>query len=232
MPKEPDFKIIPQSRVREAIAERVSTTNREIPQFRFWVEVDASAMIAWRSQRKQAGPAPVPTFNDIIIHVVARRLREHPRLNAWLTPEGLKSFKQVNVGFAVATEAGVLLPTIYDADTRGLDEIAAEARELTEEARAGRLRATLQMNAGFTVSNIGPVGIDYFDAIISPPQTGILAVASIKERPVAREGKVVVRPTMILTLTVDHRAVDGADAPPFLTAVQKDLEAWGAPDER
>jgi pyruvate dehydrogenase E2 component (dihydrolipoamide acetyltransferase) len=85
------------------------------------------------------------------------------------------------------------------------------------------------MNAGFTVSNLGPVGIDAFDAIISPPQTGILAVGSIKERAVAVGGQVAARPTMILTLTVDHRAVDGADAPPFLTAVQKDLEAWQGP---
>lgn len=229
MPKEPDFEIVPQSRTREAIAQRVSTTNREIPQFRLWVEVDASAMIAWRTRRKQAGDEPVPTFNDIILYVVARRLKEHPRLNAWLTDDGVKAFKQINVGFAVATEAGVLLPTLYDADTKSLEEIAAEARELTDQARGGRLRASLQMNAGFTISNIGPVGIDYFDAIISPPQTGILAVASIKERAVAVEGQVAVRPTMILTLTVDHRVVDGADAPPFLTALRDDLEAWAGP---
>jgi len=229
MRREPDFEIIPQTRTREAIAERVSTTNREIPQFRLWVEVDASAMIAWRAQRKQAGDDPVPTFNDIILYVVARRLGEHPRLNAWLTEDGVRAFKQINVGFAVATEAGVLLPTLYDADAKSLDEIAAEARQLTQQAREGRLRATLQMNAGFTISNIGPVGIDYFDAIISPPQTGILAVASMKERAVVVEGQVAVRPTMILTLTVDHRVVDGADAPPFLTAVRDDLEAWTGP---
>ena len=113
---------------------------------------------------------------------------------------------------------------MFDADQKSLAEIAKETAELVTLARNGKLRASLQMGAGFTISNIGPVGIDAFDAIISPPQTAILAVGSIMPRPVADGENVVVRPTMWLSLTMDHRSVDGADGGRFLTELAKTLQ--------
>jgi len=132
--------------------------------------------------------------------------------------------RQVNLAFAAATPEGVLLPTVFEADRKTLVEIAAESREMIAMARAGKLRASLQAGATFTVSNIGPVGIDAFNAIISPPQVAILAIGSVLQKPAVVEGSLQVRPMASFTLTVDHRAIDGADGAAFLADVKKALE--------
>jgi pyruvate dehydrogenase E2 component (dihydrolipoamide acetyltransferase) len=193
----------------------------EEPQFRVHKLADATALVAARAALKAQAPAVLPSFNDFLIKLVADVLPSHQRFNAWWAPEGLKLLQNVNVAFATATDQGVMLPTVLSASEKDLLTIAAETAAMVEAARAGKLRATLQMGAGFTISNIGPVGIDAFDAIISPPQTGILAIGSIMPRPVAEGDQVVVRQTMWLSLTCDHRSVDGADGAAFL----KDLGA-------
>jgi pyruvate dehydrogenase E2 component (dihydrolipoamide acetyltransferase) len=224
--REPPYEMIEHTKTRLAVGERVSRSTREKPTFRMWAEVDAGRLVAGREARKKGGQEPVPTYNDLLIYLVARVLPRHPRFNAWYEETGLRSFKVVNLGFAVATEAGVMLPTLYDADKKSLEEIAVEAKQLTEQARAGRLRASLQMNAGFTISNIGPVAIDGFDAIISPPQTAILAIGPLADRPKVVNGKLEIRPTLSLVLTVDHRAADGAEAARFLVDIRQAIERW------
>ena len=226
--REPPFEMIEHTRARLAIGERVSRSTREKPTFRVWAEADAGRLVAHRQARKKENRGPAPSYNDLLLYLVARVLPRHPRFNAWYEEAGLRSFKVVNLGFAVATEEGVLLPTLYDADKKSLDEIAAEAKQLTDQARAGRLRASLQMNAGFTISNIGPVAIDGFDAIISPPQTGILAIGPLVNKPRAINREIGIRPTLMLVLTVDHRAADGAEAAAFLTDIRKGIENWEA----
>jgi len=215
-PDEQEFDLVPHTRTRQAIGDRTKQSVNEQPQFRVHKLVDASALIAARGALKSAGTQPLPTFNDFLIKLVADLLPNHRRFNAWWSPEGLKLLKDVNVAFATATDQGVLLPTVLQASTKSLGEIAAETAEMVAMARAGKLRATLQMGAGFTISNIGPVGVDAFDAIISPPQTAILAIGSIMPRPVAEGDQVVIRPTMWLSLTIDHRSLDGGDVGPFL----------------
>lgn len=210
-PDEQEFELIEHTRTRKAIGDRTLESANTTPAFRVHKLADAEALVAARKALKATSPGVMPTFNDFLIKLVADLLPKYPRFNAWWTPEGLKLLKDVNIGFATATEQGVLLPTVLKANEKDLLEIAAETAEMVGMARQGRLRATLQMGAGFTISNIGPVGIDAFDAIISPPQTGILAIGSIMPRPVAVDGQVVVRQTMWLSLTVDHRSVDGAD---------------------
>ncbi|MGD8238446.1 MAG: 2-oxo acid dehydrogenase subunit E2, partial [Armatimonadota bacterium] len=197
-PDDLDFEIEELTPTRQAIAERVSQANREMPVFLMHAVADASCLVAARDALKAAAkarisdpPPRVPTYNDLLIKVVATALRHHPRFNAWYTEEeGLKLVKQINVGFAVATDGGVLMPTIADADTKGLDEIAAETAEMVDMARKGRLRASLQMGATFSISNVGPMDIAAFNAIISPPQTGILAVGSLMERPLVVNGAI------------------------------------------
>lgn len=204
------------TRTRQAIGDRTLQSVNETPQFRVHKLVAAEGLLVARKALKARAPQVLPTFNDFLIKLVADTLPRYRRFNAWWSPEGLKLLKDVNIGFATATEQGVLLPTVLKASEKDLLSIAAETAEMVGLARAGRLRATLQMGAGFTISNIGPGGIDAFDAIISPPQTGILAIGSIMPRPVAEGDQVVVRQTMWLSLTVDHRSVDGADGAAFL----------------
>ena len=193
------------------------------------VAVDASAVLAARGEYKtRAAGRRVPTVNDVLIRTVAQALPAYPRLNAWYAPEGVQALQVVNVGFAAATPEGVLLPTVFDADRKTVWEIADETAGMVEAARKGKLRASLQMGAGFTVSNIGPVGLDWFQAIISPPQAAILAAGSVAPRPMVVADTVVPRPVMLLTLTVDHRVADGAEAAPFLPELRDRLEGWNA----
>jgi pyruvate dehydrogenase E2 component (dihydrolipoamide acetyltransferase) len=215
-PDEQEFELVAHTRTRQAIGDRTLQSVNEIPQFRVHKLVEVSGLMAARKALKDRGAQPLPSFNDFLIKMVADLLPKYRRFNAWWSPEGLKLLKRVNVGFATATDQGVLLPTVLDANEKSLAEIAAETAAMIEMARQGKLRATLQMGAGFTISNIGPVGIDAFDAIISPPQTGILAIGSIMPRPIAEGDQVVVRPTMWLSLTVDHKSVDGADGAALL----------------
>lgn len=226
-PDEQEFELVEHTRTRKAIGDRTLQSVNETPAFRVHKLVQAEALLAARKALKAQAPEVMPTFNDFLIKLVADLLPRYRRFNAWWAPEGLKLLKNVNVGFATATDQGVLLPTVLEADRKDLLTIAKETAEMVAMARAGKLRATLQMGAGFTISNIGPVGIDAFDAIISPPQTGILAIGSIMPRPLAEGDQVVVRQTMWLSLTVDHRSVDGADGAAFLSDLDKAIADAG-----
>ncbi len=223
-PDEQEYELVEHTRTRKAIGDRTLQSVNEAPQFRVQKLVVTDALMELRSGLKESGGDVIPTYNDILLKVVAVTLRDFPRLNAWWDEAGLKLLRNINVGFAVDTEDGVMLPTVLNADTKSLAEIAGETAELVALARRGRLRATLQMGAGFTLSNIGPTGIDVFDAIISPPQTGILAVGSIMPRPIVENGEIVVRNTMWASLTIDHRSVDGADGARFLAQLAEALQ--------
>lgn len=226
-PDEQEYDLEILSRVRQAIGERTALSFATKPHFSTTALVDATKMVELReSLRGQM--EPLPTYNDILIKTVAHLLCTHRRLNAWLDEEGLKVLRRINVSFAVATEQGVLLPVILDADRKSLAEVATEAAELIELARAGRLRATLQMGGGFLLSNIGPGRVEWFTAIISPPQVAVLSVGSLLPRPMVVDNHVVARPTFYATLTVDHQAIDGADAARFindLVALVEDASA-------
>lgn len=223
-PDDQPFELVAHTRTRQAIGERTRLSVNEQPQFRVHKLADATALVAARQALKARNPAVLPTYNDFLIKLVADLMPTHRRFNAWWSPEGLKLLQNVNIGFATATEQGVMLPTVRNAAEKDLVTIATETADMVEAARNGKLRATLQMGAGFTISNIGPVGIDAFDAIISPPQTGILAVGSIMPRPVVAGDQVVVRQTLWLSLTCDHRAVDGADGAAFLRDLAASLD--------
>jgi pyruvate dehydrogenase E2 component (dihydrolipoamide acetyltransferase) len=239
--REPEYELVQIPPVRQAIGDRVSQSTREKPTFVMFIEVRGEAMIAARERyRAEAGDKVVPTYNDIVIKAVGDLLAVHRNLNAWIDQEGLKLIKPCNVGFAAATPQGVVLPTVFDVDQKSVWEIAPETKEMVDLARQGKLRASLQMGAGFTVSNIGPTGIDAFTAIISPPQVAILTVGAMSLRPVVDrrgdwrpgqppgEWSVVPAPTMTMALTVDHRVIDGAEATPFLSDLREKLESWEA----
>jgi len=222
-PWEPEYEAVAPSAIRVAIGERTQTSFREIPQYDVTREIVCRELVAARQALKAAGTDPLPTYNDYLIKLVALALREFPWLNSWYEEGMIKLLKPVNVGFVCDTEEGILLPTVFDADRKPLAEIAAGTRELIAAARAGRLRASLQKGAGFTITNIGPTGADLFNGIISPPQTAILAVGALSERPVVEQGQVRAAPTMYLTLSLDHRVHDGRHGAAFLARLAESL---------
>jgi len=220
---EEKFETVEHTRIRKAIGERTLTSVNTIPQFHVRTLVDMEPLVAFREGLKASGEGPVATYNDLMIKAAALALREYPRFNAWCDDDELKLLESINVGFAVGTEQGVLLPTVREADRKPLTEIAAETAELIDLARRGKLRATLQMGAGFTISNLGPVGIDSFAPIISPPQVAILGIGSIVPRAMVVAGEIVTRRSVHLTLVMDHRAADGAEGSVFLARLAQIL---------
>lgn len=211
---------------RKAIADRVSRSSTEIPEFHVHAHVDMEPILALRETLK-ATLDPVPTINDIVLKITAQALQGHPLLNAAYIDDKVRVYEEVNVGFAVATEKGVLIPVVRNADAKPLQEIAKETAEMVRLAREGKLRASLQQAGTFTISNIGPGLVEAFNAIISPPQTAIMALGSVLPRPFVVDGALCVRRTMRATVTVDHRAIDGADAAQFVNALAKALTEAG-----
>jgi pyruvate dehydrogenase E2 component (dihydrolipoamide acetyltransferase) len=207
------------SQVARLMAERTTQSWTSVPHFFLVREVDASELLeAQKGLRDEPGKShgTVRTITDLLIALVARTLAKHPRMNASWTGEGVRSNADVNVSVAVAVEDGVVGVVVHNADTLKIEEISTERHELTERARAGRLRPADITGGTFTLSNLGMYKVDAFSAIITSPQAGVLAVGAISERVVAVEGKPALRPMMTITLSSDHRVLDGARAAEFL----------------
>ncbi len=195
------------------------------PDFVMTLEVDMEEAVALRGQLKAAaGDDPAPSFNDFVIKAAALALRDFPRANGAYRDGQFELYSRVNVGVAVAGQDALVVPTVFDADQKSLGTIAAESRRLAERVREGKITPP-ELSAGtFTVSNLGMYGIRRFVAVINPPQAAILAVGELSPRPVVRDGEVVVRTVMELTLTCDHRILYGADAAEFLAKIREYLE--------
>ena len=217
------------SPISRLMAERTTQSWTTVPHFFVVREVDA---VALNEARQKLAPAIETsravklTVTDLLVALVARVLLKHPRMNASWTAEGVRSHADVNLGIAMAVNDGVVAPVIHNAHKANLGEIAVQRRDLTERARAGKLRPQDVAAATFTISNLGMFGVDAFSAIIMPPQAAILAVGRIADRVVPVEGSPGIRPMMTLTLSSDHRVVDGARAAEFLRDV---AEAIGNP---
>ena len=206
------------STIWRIMAERTTQGWTSVPHFYLVREVNASRLISWREQVVKRSAEKV-TYTDLLVKIVAAALRLHPRVNAsW--HEGKITLKQaVNVGLAVAVEEGLVVPVILQADTLGLSDIARRRAELVEKAQAGKLRPQDISDATFTISNLGMYNVDAFNAIINAPQAAILAVGRIAERVVPVNGQPAVQPMMVLTLSCDHRVVDGARGAQFLDTI-------------
>jgi pyruvate dehydrogenase E2 component (dihydrolipoamide acetyltransferase) len=203
------------SAIARLMAERTTESWTTAPHFFLVRDVDASALAA---ARDQFGAAKI-THTDLLIALVARVLAKHPKMNASWTSGGIRLNPSVNISMAVAVQDGVVGAVIPNANTTALTDIATERRELADRARAGKLRPADVTGGTFTISNLGMYGIDAFSAIITPPQAAVLAVGRIADRVVPVEGKPGIRPMLTLTLSSDHRVVDGAQAAVFLNDV-------------
>jgi pyruvate dehydrogenase E2 component (dihydrolipoamide acetyltransferase) len=164
------------------------------------------------------------TFTDLLVKLVAQALRHHPRLNASWTGGAIMANAAINVGLAVAVEDGLLVPVIQQADQLGLNDIAARRQALVARAQTGKLSLDDMSSGTFTLSNLGMYGVDAFNAIVNPPQAAILATGRIADRVVPVDGQPAVRPMMTLTLSCDHRVVDGARAAQFMQTLTRFIE--------
>ena len=207
----------PLKGIRRTAARRMVTA-WEAPVFHLTVEVDMSAAMRIKERDESA------TVTDALLGACARALVDHPALNAHYGDEVVTTFERVHLGLAVATEAGLLVPVIHRADQLDLAGLAQARRELTDKAREGRLTLPDMQGGTFTISNLGMMGVDAFDAILNVPQVAILAIGATRRRQVWSDGAPIWRPTAVLTLTCDHRAVDGATGARFLSAVRGHLE--------
>jgi pyruvate dehydrogenase E2 component (dihydrolipoyllysine-residue acetyltransferase) len=214
------------SKTQQVIARRMSESKATAPHFYLRAAVDMSRAVAGRALLKESiGEGDVvPSFNDMVVKACALALREHPRANGAYRDGRFELYSRVNVGVAVAAEDALVVPTVFDADRKGLRQIASESRALAQRVRDGQITPPELSGATFTVSNLGMYGIEGFSAVINPPQAAILAVGAIEERPVVREGEIATAQLMQVDLACDHRILYGAPAAEFLARIRALLE--------
>ncbi len=215
---------VPLTQLRKTIARRLAQSMGPIPTFYLTTEVDMERAWDAREALKALGEGPKVSFNDIIIKAVATALRQHPACNAWWQDDQIRYWHEVHLSMAVAIEDGLITPVIRHADRKSLREIAAESQDLAARARQRRLAPEEYTGGTFSVSNLGMLDIDEFTAVINPPETGILAIGRIAEKAVAHEGQLAVRRRLRLTMSCDHRVIDGATGAQFLKTLKTMLE--------
>jgi len=197
------------------MAERMTASWTTAPHFYLVREVTVGRLVSWRERASKQTGARI-TYTDLLVKLVAAALSRHPGVNASWKDGAIVRNADINIGLAVAIDAGLVVPIIHHADTLGLADIAARREDMVSRGQAGKLRPADLQGGGFTISNLGMYGVDAFNAIVNPPQAAILAVGRIADRVIALNGQPAVQPTMMLTLSCDHRALDGARGAQFL----------------
>ena len=223
-PTEGTYTDTPVSQMRKVIAKRLSESLFTAPHFYLTMEINMDQAIASRGKLNELSPVKL-SFNDLIIKACAAALRQHPVVNSSWLGDKIRQNKVINIGVAVAVDEGLLVPVIRTADQKGLAQIATEVKELAGKAKSKKLQPAEWEGSTFTISNLGMFGIDEFTAIINPPDACILAVGGIKETAVVKDGQLAIGNIMKVTLSCDHRVVDGATGAAFLQTVKSLLEA-------
>jgi len=224
------YRDVPLSQIRKTIAKRLVQSIGPVPTFYLTTEVDMERVWDAREAlnaggRKGAeGESPKISFNDIVIKAVASALRQHPACNAWWQEDHIRYWNEVHVSMAVAVEEGLITPVIRYTDQKTLRQISLESRDLAARARERRLTPNEYSGGTFSVSNLGMFDIDQFTAVINPPEAGILAVGTIEQKAVVHEGALVPRRRMRITMSCDHRVIDGATGAAFLRTLKTMLE--------
>ncbi|MGH2866055.1 MAG: dihydrolipoamide acetyltransferase family protein [Solirubrobacteraceae bacterium] len=214
------------STIQRTVARRMAESRATVPDIELRSEVDMTAAVALREQLRARSDLVLPSLNDLIVKAAALALREFPRVNGAYRDGQFETYSRVNIGIAVAGEDSLVVPTVFDADTKSLDEIASTTRALAGRVRDGSISPGDLAGATFSISNLGMFGIDCFSAVINPPQAAILAVGALRRRPVVIEsGEIAARETVQLTLACDHRIVYGVDGARFMARLRELLEA-------
>ncbi|MEE2905807.1 MAG: pyruvate dehydrogenase complex dihydrolipoamide acetyltransferase [Gemmatimonadota bacterium] len=224
--EESEYEDVPTSQMRKTIAKRLVTSIGPVPTFYLTVDVDMERVIQAKSSiNTMLEPKGMKiSINDVVLKAVAAALRRHPNCNAQWHEGFVRRFNAVHLGVAVAVDDGLITPVIKNAHSKGIARIGSEVRELAGRAREKRLQPDEYTGATFSVSNLGMFGIQEFTAIINPPEAAILAVGGIEDAPVVRSGEIVMRPRMRITMSCDHRVIDGAQGARFLQTLKSMLE--------
>ena len=220
---EPEYREEEASALRKAIAAKMTESKTTVPHFYLTVDVDAEPLINFRNKLNKSSEKKIG-YNEIIMKAIAWSYKNNPEYNVAYFDGKLHYYKEVNISLAVAVEGGLLTPTIKGCDEKSIEQISLEMNELVEKARNKKLRARDQMGGVITLTNLGMYGIEEFMAIVNTPQSMILAVGAIREVPVVKGGEIQPGKRMKMTLSVDHRALDGAMASIFLMDIKKALE--------
>ena len=215
-----DYQDIALSQIRKTIARRLSESIGPIPTFYLTAELDAEKSASLRGELKEFGDDYKISFNDIVIKAVANALSDHPEVNAHWMGDHIRHFNRVHIGMAVAIPEGLITPVIFDADRKSVGQISSEAKQLAGLARQRKLTPEQYTGSTFSVSNLGMFGIDQFTAIINPPEAGILAIGGVEPKAVVVDGEIQVRQRMRVTMSCDHRVIDGATGAKFLQKVK------------
>lgn len=213
----------PVSQMRKTIARRLGESKFSAPHFYLTVEINMAQAIEWRKKLNAVSPVKI-SFNDLVLKASAAALREHRVINSSWMGDHIRENGNINIGVAVAVEDGLLVPVIRHADMKSLSQISAEVRELAGKAKTKKLGLDEMQGNTFTISNLGMFGIEEFTAIINPPDACIMAVGGIIDKPIVEEGRIVAGKMMKVTLSCDHRVVDGASGAKFLNSFKETLE--------
>jgi pyruvate dehydrogenase E2 component (dihydrolipoamide acetyltransferase) len=219
-----DFEDVALTQIRKTIAKRLAESIGPIPTFYLTAELDLGRVTEMRTAMAAIGDEFKVSVNDIMMKAVATALSQHPECNAHWLGDKIRYYNRVHLGMAVATDDGLIVPVIFDADTKRLSEIGAESRALAKRARERKLKPEEYTGSTFSVSNLGMFGIDQFTAIINPPEVGILAIGSAEHKPVLIDGEEQWRPRVRVTLSCDHRVIDGAVGAKFLQTLRRLVE--------
>jgi pyruvate dehydrogenase E2 component (dihydrolipoamide acetyltransferase) len=215
-----NVKRTPLSPMRKIIAQRMAESKFSAPHYYVTIEVDMAAAVTFRS----AMATFKPSYNDLVMRATARALQKWPQVNVRWAGDAVEEVADINLAFAVALPTGLIVPVVRRAQDKSLQDISRECKELTEKARTGKLLPDDYQGNTFTISNLGGFGVDHFTAIINQPDSAILAVGQLKDRPVVIDGGIHIRPIMKLTLSSDHRIIDGALAAQFMGTLKQILE--------
>ncbi|MTI08344.1 pyruvate dehydrogenase complex dihydrolipoamide acetyltransferase [Curvivirga aplysinae] len=224
-PFEPEFELVSMNSMRKTIARRLTESKQNVPHFYLSVDCEIDKLLALRKElNDQADGKFKLSVNDIVIKAAAVALRKVPAANASWSDEGLKLYKQADISVAVAIDGGLITPVIRNAGNIGLEKISSEMKELAGKAREGKLMPEEFQGGTFSISNLGMFGIDNFQAVINPPQACILAIGAGKQQPIVKDGELTIGTVMTATLSVDHRAVDGAIGAEYLKVFKSLIE--------
>lgn len=217
------YQDIPVSQMRKTIARRLAESKFTAPHFYLTIEIDMDNAVAVRKRINDRGDVRV-SFNDLVVKAVATALTKHPAVNSSWMGDNIRQYDHVHVGVAVAVEEGLLVPVVRHANVKGLTQISAEVREYAQKAKDKKLQPSDWEGNTFTISNLGMFGIEEFTAIVNPPDSCIMAVGGIRQVPVVKDGQIVVGNVMKVTLSCDHRVVDGAKGAAFLQTFKEMME--------
>ncbi|MEO8622934.1 MAG: pyruvate dehydrogenase complex dihydrolipoamide acetyltransferase [bacterium] len=220
----PDYQDVPLTQIRKIIAKRLGESIGPIPTFYLTAELDLTRVMEMRAAMAALGPEFKVSVNDVLLKAIAVALSQHPEVNAHWGGDHIRYHNRVHLGMAVATDDGLIVPVIWDADKKRMSEISREAKELAKRARERKLKPEEFTGSTFSVSNLGMFGIDQFTAIINPPEAAIIAIGTSEDKLVVIDGEAVIRQRVRLTMSCDHRIIDGAIGAKFLQTLRRLVE--------